>query len=66
MQSWWAVRDSNLSRFAGVRARRRNPERSEGPQNLALRSNAVRANSERLLDAIVVGGQGLEPRTSCL
>ena len=30
---WWAVRGSNLSRFAGVSAagaRRRNPERSEG------------------------------------
>jgi len=33
--TWWAVQDSNLSRFAGVSeagARRRNPERREGPQ----------------------------------
>ncbi len=28
---WRRGRDSNLSRFAGVRARRRNPEQSEGP-----------------------------------
>jgi predicted amidohydrolase len=31
-QRWWRRRESNLSRIAGVRARRRNPERSEGPR----------------------------------
>jgi hypothetical protein len=36
-KEWRRERDSNLSRFAGVRARRRNPERSEEPENLAER-----------------------------
>src|ERR1700678_2812583 len=43
---WWREGESNLGRFAGARARRRNPERSDGPAHLWCRegeSNPHRA-----------------------
>ena len=48
---WWPGTGSNLSRFAGVRARRRNPERSEGPLHHECRSRNGGQGRDRTADA---------------